>query len=142
MLRLPNLGELDHAAAVRIFLCTQMTDMRRSFDRLAEMVQQSLAQDPLSGNLFVFRSRSSDKLKILYWDKDGFCIWYKRLEEVPSVSRTWPRDKTASRSRPASWRCCSKESTCGASSGASDSTLRKIIFRPKNNLRPGAFGMA
>ena len=81
MLRLPTLEQLDHSSGVRIFLCTAATDMRRGFDRLAGMVQQSLREDPLSGNLFVFRNRCGDKLKILHWDKDGFCIWYKRLEE-------------------------------------------------------------
>jgi len=66
---------------VKIHLCTAPTDMRRGFDGLSGMVQTLLEQDPLSGHLFVFRNRNRDKLKILYWDRDGLAIWYKRLEQ-------------------------------------------------------------
>lgn len=65
----------------RVFLCTLPTDMRKSFDSLAGLVEQELGQDPLSGDLFVFRSRRGDRLKLLWWDEDGLAIWYKRLEE-------------------------------------------------------------
>ncbi len=55
---------LSPPSAVRIYLCTQSTDMRRGFDRLAEMVRQVICQDPLSGRLFVFRSGVGDRLKL------------------------------------------------------------------------------
>lgn len=67
--------------SVRIFLCTQFVDMRKSFDTLACLAQEYCQQNPLSGHLFVFSSRSSDRLKLLYWDTDGYVIIYKRLEE-------------------------------------------------------------
>lgn len=70
---------------VRVWLATSPVDMRRSFDALAEHVRVILAHDPLSGHLFVFRNRSGQRLKILWWDAadgcgDGFAIYYKRLE--------------------------------------------------------------
>jgi transposase len=56
------------------------TDLRRSFDGLAGLVAGVLSADPLSGHLFVFRNRRADLIKILYWDRSGYCIWAKRLE--------------------------------------------------------------
>lgn len=81
MMGLPSLNSLDQAQTVRIWLATEKTDMRCGFDRLAERVQAVIGVDPLSGHLFVFRSRRGDRLKILVWDRDGYVLWYKRLEE-------------------------------------------------------------
>jgi transposase len=80
MIGLPSLQALDRAQATRIWLATEATDMRSGFDRLAERVRAVMGQDPLSGHLFLFRSRRGDRLKILLWDQDGFILCYKRLE--------------------------------------------------------------
>jgi len=65
---------------LRIFVCTAPIRMNFSFDRLMGLAQETFDQDPLSGHLFLFFSRRRDRVKILFWDVDGFCIWYKRLE--------------------------------------------------------------
>lgn len=64
----------------QIYLATEPVDMRRSFDGLRALVLDVLAQDPLSGHLFVFSNRRGDKIKVLYYDGQGLCLWYKRLE--------------------------------------------------------------
>ena len=66
---------------VSILLCTRHADMRKSFDGLIGLVREHLEADPLSGQLFVFRNKRGDRIKLLYWDEDGFVIWYKRLEQ-------------------------------------------------------------
>ena len=67
------------SAAVRVYLATKPADMRKSFDGLFALAS-GLALDPLSGHLFVFVNRRRDRIKVLYWDRDGLAVWAKRLE--------------------------------------------------------------
>ena len=67
--------------SVRVFVASVPVDLRLSFDSLAACTEDLLHQDPLSGHLFVFRNRQGDRVKILYWDRTGYCLWYKRLEK-------------------------------------------------------------
>ncbi|MFC4346210.1 IS66 family insertion sequence element accessory protein TnpB, partial [Cupriavidus numazuensis] len=64
---------------VQAFICRDAVDMRKSIDGLSYLVEPLLAKNPLSGHLFVFVGRDRSKVKILYWDRTGFALWYKRL---------------------------------------------------------------
>jgi transposase len=68
------------SAAVRVYLAKEPADMRKSFDALAALASGTLGLDPLSGHLFVFVNKRRDRIKILYWDRDGLVVWAKRLE--------------------------------------------------------------
>ena len=68
-------------SSVKIFIYTQPTDMRCGFDKLSMLTESFMHKDPFSGYLFVFFNKYGDKCKILFWDRTGFVIWYKRLEE-------------------------------------------------------------
>jgi transposase len=80
-------------AGVRIYLALEPCDMRKGFDGLSLMVQQSLGKDPFSGHLFLFRGKRSDRLKILYADANGMALFSKRLEKGRFV---WPVTKEGS----------------------------------------------
>ena len=82
---------MDRAQGTRIWMASEATDMRCGFDRLAERVRAVIGENPQSGHLFVFRSRRGDRLKILFWERDGYALWYKRLEvgvfKIPRVEQ-------------------------------------------------------
>jgi transposase len=95
MIGLPSLGELDRSMSLRIWMAAEPADMRCGFDRLAQLAACVTGEDPLSGHLFLFRGRSGDRLKILYFDRDGYVLWYKRLEEgVFKLPRIEPQQKS------------------------------------------------
>jgi transposase len=95
MIGLPSLGELDRSTSLRIWMASEPADMRCGFDRLAELAASVTGEDPLSGHLFLFRGRGGDRLKILYFDRDGYAVWYKRLEEgVFKLPRIEPQKKS------------------------------------------------
>lgn len=72
---------------LNIWLCAGHTDMRKGFDGLSALVQHVLEKDPFCGHVFVFRGRRGDRVKLLWWDGQGLCLYYKRLEDGKFV---WP----------------------------------------------------
>ena len=83
---------LTLSPAVRIYVATGATDLRRSVDGLSAVVRERFEVDPLSGHLFLFRNRRGDRLKILVWDRSGFWVLYKRLERGTFA---WPVEVSA-----------------------------------------------
>ena len=71
---------LNLSTNTQIYLCTGPTDMRKSFDGLSALVASVINKDLLSGHWFLFLNRRRDRIKLMYWDRDGLAIWYKRLE--------------------------------------------------------------
>jgi transposase len=100
---------LTLSPAVRIYVATGATDLRRSIDGLAALVRKRFDLDPLSGHLFVFRNRRGDRLKILAWDHGGFYVLYKRLERGTLPGRPTTR-ATVSRCAAGISCCCSQGS--------------------------------
>ena len=78
---------------VRIWLCTLPTDMRKSYNGLSALVKNALQANPLSGELFVFVNRRQNQMKVLYFDRCGYCIWSKKLEQGQFVVRGAPDGK-------------------------------------------------
>jgi transposase len=85
---------LSISRTTRVFIATEPTDMRKGFDGLFALVETVINEDPFSGHLFVFRNRRRDRLKLLWWDRDGLAIFYKRLERG---SFQFPTDATVQR---------------------------------------------
>ena len=74
-----------------VYLCRDIVDFRKGINGLAILVEEMLCQNPFSEQLFVFCNRKRDKVKILYWERNGFCLWQKRLEKARFK---WPRKET------------------------------------------------
>ena len=118
--------------SIRIYVCTRPADMRRSFDGLSGMAENLMKQDPLSGALFVFRNRNRDRLKIMYWDKDGLAIWYKRLEKG---SFQLPTDMQAKEERPVSVEISTEELSMLLGGIDLANVKRRKRYQPPNKPR-------
>lgn len=137
--------------AVRIYVATAPCDLRKQFDGLAALVAQGLQEDPRSGHLYVFRNQRGSHVRILFWDRSGYCLVSKRLEKAPfacpGAPRRWPDERTWCWRRR-NWRCCWRASTCAertAGPGGALTNARALrnhqFAHSKNNLRGRAPGL-
>ena len=83
------------SGSVRIFVCVLPIDMRRSFDGLARAVEDTLGEDPQTGAVFCFINKRANRLKVLWWDRNGYCILYKRIHSDVFVLPDQPRGRLA-----------------------------------------------
>jgi transposase len=99
--------------SVRLFVATQPVDGRKDPDSLMALVRDVIRHDPLSGHLFIFFSKRCDRVRIVYWDRNGYAMWTERLEKGRFRPTTFLKDgrRRRSRSRPPSWRWWSRASS-------------------------------
>ena len=92
----------DFTGADKVYIACGYTDLRKGIDGLATMVQQQFELDPFTNTLFLFCGRKRDRIKGLYWERDGFILLYKRLEQG---AYQWPRaeDRTAQSAQSSDW---------------------------------------
>ena len=100
---------------VRIWLAAQPADLRKSFDSLAALVRDGLQGDPLSGDIFVFRNKAADRIKLLVWEEDGYAIWYKNQATDCPPTDGWNTPTCGAHNRVAR-----TDSTCGLVPGSSN----------------------
>jgi hypothetical protein len=91
---------LSLSSTLRIFLAVEPADLRKGFDGLSQLVRDRIAQDPLSGHLYIFRNRRRDRIKILYWDRDGLALWYKTQTTDYPRSHWWNTPTVGGHNRP------------------------------------------
>ena len=136
---------LSFPAAIKVYLCTVPCDMRRSFDGLSMLAEHLVQCNPLSGHLFVYGNRRTDRLKILYWDRDGWAIWDQTLGggDVPiPLQRRWPPGdrRLGARRAPRGDRPPGRQApqALQPAGGAPGRPVTRETY-PQKNLRPLAF---
>jgi len=112
---------LSSLPGVQVYLAIGFTDMRKAINGLSILVEEKMDLDPFSGHLFGFCNRKRDIVKILYWDRNGFCLWQKRLEKDRFRWPSSKEDVLAIESRELTW-------LLGGLSITEDTTHRRLVY--------------